>query len=139
MISFHYETAFRLEEEHVYKDWVAGIIKSEGKIAGELAFVLTSDTTLLEMNQKYLNHDYYTDILTFDYSEGKRISGDVFVSMDRIMENAAAFDATPIGELKRVMAHGVLHLLGYGDGDEAEKLIMRNKEDEKIRMFHVEQ
>lgn len=138
MISFNYETSYRLKPELAYKKWIRGIIEGEGKISGEVVFVFTSDASLLEMNQKFLNHDYFTDILTFDYSDGRRISGDVFISMDRIKENAAAYGSETLEELKRVMAHGVLHLLGYSDSNEVEKLVMRKKEDEQIKKFHVE-
>jgi rRNA maturation RNase YbeY len=93
----------------------------------------------LEVNRKYLNHDTFTDIITFDYSDGKRIGGDVFISIDRVKENAMIFKTEFEKELLRVMAHGILHLFGYMDKTKVEKEQMRSKEDEKIKLFHVEQ
>ncbi len=94
---------------------------------------------MLKINQKHLNHNTFTDIITFDYSDRKVISGDIFVSTERVRENAGIFNKTFQEELLRVMAHGVLHLLGYNDKTNDELLVMRNKEEEKIKLFHVEQ
>ena len=91
------------------------------------------------MNVDYLNHDTLTDIITFDYCEGSIVSGDVFVSVDRVKENAIDFNVSFADELLRVMAHGTLHLCGYKDKSEEDFVLMRSKEDEKIKLFHVEQ
>ncbi len=138
-ISFNYETEFLLEKEIIYKDWLIGIAKSEAKQVGELSFIFTDDKYLLEINIKYLNHDTYTDIITFDYSENSTLSGDIFISVERVKDNAKTFNVEFNDELLRVMAHGVLHLSGYGDKEESETALMRKKEQEKIDMFHVEQ
>jgi len=114
------------------------VADSESKKIGEISFVFASDEYLLRLNRRYLNHDYYTDILTFDYSEGDVISGDIFISVDRVRENAGLFNVEVEKEFLRVMVHGLLHLFGYSDAEEGEKMIMRAKEDEKITLFHVE-
>jgi rRNA maturation RNase YbeY len=93
---------------------------------------------LLELNKKYLNHDTYTDIISFDYTDGRTIAGDIFISVDRLRENAQLFAVTFTEELRRVMAHGILHLMGYKDKSKNEIMTMRDKESEKLRLFHVE-
>ena len=138
MLSFNYETDLSIDKEVHYK-WLTECICSEGFQLGKVDIIFTSDAYLLEINKKYLNHDYYTDIITFDYSEGNELSGDLFISIDRVKENASKYNVLFEVELRRVMAHGLLHLMGYGDKEEGEILVMRKKEDEKLRMFHVEQ
>jgi rRNA maturation RNase YbeY len=98
-----------------------------------------SDDELFEMNIKYLNHNTLTDIITFDYSENRALSGDLFISVDRVRENAETFKVSFDVELRRVMVHGLLHLAGYGDKSTEDEQLMRLKEDEKLKMFHVEQ
>ncbi|MCV6628543.1 MAG: rRNA maturation RNase YbeY [Flavobacteriaceae bacterium] len=139
MINFFYEYKFLLESELDYKIWIEKLIDSEQKDLGELSFIFTSDKDLLRINQQYLNHDYYTDIITFDYVSGTCISGDIYISIDRVKENAKEFDVDFYQELQRVIAHGILHLCGYKDKSEEELMVMRAKENEKILMFHVEQ
>jgi rRNA maturation RNase YbeY len=139
MIEFHYETEFRLEDKTKFADWVSRVVDSEQGRIMAVDYIFCSDPYLLEMNKKYLDHDTFTDIITFDYSEGKRIGGDVFISIDRVRENTKTYQTVFQEELLRVMAHGLLHLLGYQDKSEPDKADMRAKEDEKIRMFHVEQ
>lgn len=109
--------------------WIKDTIQSEGKVTGDIAFIFCSDAYLLEVNKQYLNHDYFTDIITFDYVEGNVISGDIFISCDRVKENAAAFKSGFDNELKRILIHGVLHLLGYKDKSKKDKLLMTHKED----------
>ena len=101
-------------------------------------FIFCDDEYLLKINQDYLHHDTFTDIITFPYEDFNGIAGDVFISVERVKENAAEFEVDFDLELKRVMAHGVLHLLGFGDKSEEEASLMRLKEDEKIKLFHVE-
>ena len=101
-------------------------------------YIFCTDEYLLELNQEYLKHDTFTDIITFDYTDGSAISGDIFISTDRVKENAKEFEEDVLNELRRVMSHGVLHLAGYGDKSKEESKLMREKEDEKIKMFHVE-
>lgn len=109
--------------------WIKETILSEGKTLGDISFVFCSDTYLLEVNKQYLNHDYFTDIITFDYVEGGIISGDIFISCDRVRENAAEFNTGFDNELMRIVIHGVLHLLGYKDKSKKDKLLMTSKED----------
>ncbi|MEN1784685.1 MAG: rRNA maturation RNase YbeY [Bacteroidota bacterium] len=123
----------------IYTEWLENVINIEGCSLGNLTFVLCTDDYLLDLNQRFLNHDWYTDVITFDYSEGNLVSGDVIISMDRVGDNAKKYNVDVEEELKRVMVHGVLHLLGYGDKTDAEVAVMRIKEDEMIKMFHVEQ
>lgn len=137
MITFNYENDFTLLQEQTYDEWVGAIIKSESKSLGEINYIFCDDDYLLDINIKHLNHDYYTDIITFNYCEGDLISGDLFISTDRVKDNAQTYQVSFEEELLRVMSHGVLHLIGYNDKAEAEELIMRKKEDEKIKMFHV--
>ncbi len=138
MIEFHYELEFELGNESKFSDWISRIINSEGAHHSQIDFIFCSDAYLLEINLKYLRHDTFTDIITFDYSDDTTVSGDVFISVDRVRENAAVFGSTFEKELLRVMSHGVLHLLGYTDKSDKDSAVMRNKEDEKITLFHVE-
>jgi len=139
MINFTYNTEYELSSNKVYMQWLEKVIKSEDKLTGDIEFIFCSDNDLLKINQDFLNHDYFTDIITFDYVEGKTISGDVFISVDRLKENADSYKVSFEEELHRVMSHGVLHLLGFGDKTEEESRLMRIKEEEKMELFHVEQ
>lgn len=139
MIEFHFETDFKISNPSRYASWVDAIIASESYNSGDLNFIFCDDAYLLEINQKYLQHDTYTDIITFDYSKGQIISGDIFISVERVAENAKNYHVALQEELLRVMAHGILHLLGYTDKEEEAIKEMRFKEEEKISMFHVEQ
>ena len=138
MIDFHYETDFSIEDEAKFADWINRIILSEDEVYSQLDFIFCDDDYLLKINQDYLDHDTYTDIITFPYEDMSGIAGDIFISVERVKENALDFGVEFYLELKRVMAHGVLHLLGYGDKSEEEIVQMRLKEDEKIKLFHVE-
>jgi len=111
------------------KEYIKYLINSEIKKTGDITIVLCSDNYLLEMNKKYLNHDYFTDIITFDYVEGSIISGDLFISIDRVKENADKFKVQFINELMRVIFHGVLHLIGYKDKTSNDEKLMREKEN----------
>ena len=135
MISFNYETDFELENEAQYEDWISRIIESEGFNEGEINYIFCDDDYLLKVNQDYLDHDYYTDIITFDYVKGKIISGDIFVSLPRILDNASTLSQNFESEFNRVLAHGILHLCGYKDKTEEEKSQMRAKEDFYINQF----
>lgn len=138
MINFNYETDFILEDEAVYADWLEKIITSENKILGEIAYIFCDDDYLHKINMEYLQHDTLTDIISFDYTEDSVISGDIFISIERVKENAIDFNTTFPAELKRVMAHGLLHYCGYKDKTQSQSNKMRSKEEEKIKMFHVE-
>jgi len=138
MIEFHFKSELVIQNKSNYVDWINRVIVSEGFSAGQIDYIFCSDDYLLELNKEYLNHDTFTDIITFDYRDGNTISGDIFISTDRVEENAKKYDVAFSNELRRVMSHGVLHLVGFGDKSNEEKRIMREKEEEKIKMFHVE-
>ena len=138
MIAFHFKSELVIQKKTDYADWINRVIVSEGFSAGQIDYIFCTDDYLLELNKDYLNHDTFTDIITFDYRDGSIISGDIFISTDRVQDNAKKFDVEFSNELRRVMIHGILHLAGFGDKSKEEKDIMRLKEDEKIKMFHVE-
>jgi probable rRNA maturation factor len=117
------------------KRWVAKTIESKNCHVADISFIFCSDEYLLELNRKYLNHDYYTDILTFNYNQDNYISGDLFLSLDRIAENAKNLNILFIHEILRVCIHGVLHLLGYEDSSEMDKNAMRLEEDKYLKIF----
>ncbi|WP_330444012.1 rRNA maturation RNase YbeY [Flavobacterium sp. C4GT6] len=135
MISFNYETDFELENETLYEEWVSKIIDSEDKTEGEINYIFCDDEYLLQKNIEFLNHDTLTDIISFDYTMGNLISGDIFISVERVKDNAADFNTEFIEELKRVMAHGILHYCGYKDKTDEDSALMRFKENEKINLF----
>jgi rRNA maturation RNase YbeY len=139
MISFNYEIDFEIPEETIYTDWISSVLLSENKSEGEINYIFCDDDYLVEINQQYLNHDTLTDIISFDYSLGNEIHGDIYISIERVRENAEEFKVSFEEELKRVMIHGVLHYCGYKDKSESDELLMRSKEDEKIKLFHVKQ
>lgn len=139
MVIFNYETDFQLENESDYEQWIDAVIESEGKEPGEINYIFCDDEYLHNINMQYLNHDTLTDIISFDYCIGDLISGDIFISVERVEDNAKDYEVSFKNELLRVLAHGVLHYCGYKDKSEDEALIMRSKEQEKINMFHVEQ
>lgn len=114
-------------------DKIENILFNENKKEGDLSFIFCSDNYLLKMNNEYLQHDYYTDIITFDYTETDIISGDIFISIDRIKENALKYNTTFENELQRVMIHGVLHLVGYNDKNEKEQKEMTEKENQYLQ------
>lgn len=137
MISFNYETDFELGNETVFSDWISRVISSELKDEGEINYIFCDDDYLLQINQQYLDHDTLTDIISFDYSEGNNLHGDIFISIERVRDNALDFAVSFEDELKRVMIHGILHYCGYKDKTDADEKRMRLKEEEKMRMFHV--
>lgn len=139
MISFNYETKFRLQQALRHRSWLSEVILSENKKEGEINYIFCDDDYLLEINQSYLNHDTLTDIISFDYSVGNELNGDIYISVDRVRENAKEFKVSFADEMRRVLVHGVLHYCGYKDKTKKDELLMRDKEDEKIKMFHVEQ
>jgi rRNA maturation RNase YbeY len=139
MINFNYELDFKLDNESAYADWISKVINSEIKSEGDINFIFCDDNYLLEINQQYLKHDTLTDIISFDYSIGNELHGDIFISIERVRENAVDFSVPFENEIKRVMAHGVLHYCGYKDKTDEEEIVMRQKEEEKMKMFHVKQ
>ena len=139
MINFNYESDFTLENEKAIADWLSAVIVSENKSEGEISYIFCDDEYLHKINLEYLNHDTLTDIISFDYTMGNEISGDIFVSMERVLDNAKDYNTLFEEELKRVLVHGILHYCGYKDKSETDETLMRSKEDEKLAMFHVEQ
>lgn len=139
MISFNYETDFTLSNEAHYEEWISRVIVSEGFDEGEINYIFCDDEYLHKINVDYLDHDTLTDIISFDYTEGNLLQGDIFVSIERVKENALDFNVSFEDEIKRVLSHGILHYCGYKDKSPEDELLMRSKEDEKIQMFHVEQ
>lgn len=135
MIQFFYENLPESVNTE-YTIWLKDIILSEGKKLGEINYIFCDDEYLLKVNQDYLQHDYYTDIITFDYVKGKTISGEIFVSLQRISDNASTLSKNYEEELRRVLAHGILHLCGYKDKTEEEEQLMRNKEDFYITKYN---
>lgn len=129
------ELDFSIKEEKKTKDWIKKIIKQEGKTCGQLFYFLCTDEHLLNINKEFLNHNTLTDIITFDYTEKKTISGEIFVSIDRVKDNAEKFKEPFPKELRRIIIHGVLHLCGYSDKSVSAKKIMRKKEDEALSHF----
>jgi probable rRNA maturation factor len=138
MINFNYESTFILDNEDSYATWLSAVIVSENKKEGEINYIFCDDEYLHKINLEYLNHDTLTDIISFDYSIGNELNGDIFISIERVQDNANDFEVSFDQELKRVLAHGILHYCGYKDKSDSESLLMRKKEDEKIVMFHVE-
>jgi len=138
MIAFNFiDVQFDFNKTSVAK-WLEKVVESEGKSIGQITYVFCDDKYLLDVNQRFLNHDTYTDIITFDNSIGNSIGADIYISSERVLDNATKFDVDFKTELLRVVVHGVLHLCGYKDKCETDANLMRKKEDEKIAMFHVE-
>lgn len=129
MIAFNNEIEFTLENQDNLNDWITQSIEKEQFKLGEINYVFCSDEQLLEKNIEFLNHDTYTDIISFDYTIGKLISGDIFISIDRVRENSNSFKTSFNDELNRVMIHGILHYCGYKDKSVDDKKLMRSKED----------
>ncbi|WP_294315327.1 rRNA maturation RNase YbeY [uncultured Chryseobacterium sp.] len=134
MIQFFYENLTESVNTD-YIAWLKDLILSEEKKLGEINYIFCDDKYLLKVNQDYLQHDYYTDIITFDYVKGKTISGEIFVSLQRISDNASSLSRDYEEELRRVLAHGILHLCGYKDKTEEEKKQMREKEDHYLAKY----
>lgn len=139
MINFNYEIDFKLDNETLFSNWISKVILSENKKEGEISYIFCDDDFILEINKQYLNHDFYTDIISFDYSVGNELHGDIFISIERVQENAEDFKVTFNEELQRVIIHGILHYCGYKDKTKEDEVLMRSIENEKIKMFHVEQ
>jgi rRNA maturation RNase YbeY len=128
-IYFHNQTDFDFDNKESRREWIENTIREEGKQLGEINIIFCDDNSLLEKNKTYLNHNTLTDIITFDYSELNTISGDIFISIERVLENSKDFKVTFDHELNRVIIHGHLHLVGYKDKTEEEQRVMREKED----------
>lgn len=129
MISFNYETDFNLDNELELSNWISSVIHSEGFKEGEINYIYCDDDYLLKLNMEFLNHHMLTDIISFDYTTGNTIHGDIYISIERVLENANEFNVKFLEELNRVMVHGVLHYCGYKDKSKNEKQLMRDKEN----------
>lgn len=135
MISFHNQTIdFKLKEKTKLKQWIKLITEKEKHILGNITYVFCSDDELLEINIKHLNHNTLTDIITFDYTENNKINSDIFISIDRVLENAKKFNTAFENELHRVMIHGILHLCGYKDKTKSDADLMRKKENWALKL-----
>jgi len=132
VITFNSETSFTLNNQNKLVKWIGDVVSSEGFQVGEINYIFCDDSYLNKINQEFLNHDTFTDIISFDYTLGKEVGGDIFISIERVLENAEKFNEVFETELHRVMIHGILHFMGYKDKTKKEKTLMRTKEDENI-------
>ena len=135
MISFNYETAFSLDNETQLSDWIVMVISEEGYKLEEVNYIFCDDDYLLKLNVEFLKHDTLTDIISFDNSVGKIIQGDIYISIERVKDNAKDFKVSTIEELYRVMVHGILHYCGYKDKSESEERLMRQKENHYLKQL----
>ena len=126
---------FSFDKEETIKKWIAEIISRHGKKLGKISYLFCSDEMIYDYNARFLNHDSYTDIITFDFVEGNLVSGDIIISVDRVGENANSFSASFESELHRVIIHGVLHLLGFKDKSPEDAAMMRQKENESLQIL----
>lgn len=136
MIQFNYETAFKLDDENAIQSWISKCIEVYGFSEGEINYIFCDDAYLLKLNVEFLEHNTLTDIISFDYTLGKLISGDIFISVERVLENATNFSQTFDNELYRVLIHGVLHYLGFKDKTTDAKTIMRQEEDKCLALLN---
>ena len=134
-VSFNFDNSFNLKDRHKIKRWIKQVVENAGFRLGSVSYIFCSDEKILEVNKQYLNHDFYTDIITFDYVEKDTINGDIFISTDRVKENASQFNVPFEEELHRVIIHGILHLLGQEDHTPKEEKQMRKKENEALLLF----
>ena len=137
MIDFVYNTDFRLANKEIFSRWLISVANDEGFLIDTLVFLFVDDKEILEMNKKFLKHDYYTDVITFGELKDKKISGDIAISIERVLDNSKTYGVEFEDELKRVMAHGLLHIMGYSDKASSDKSVMSQKEKKAIKMFHV--
>lgn len=134
MIEFEYQTEADLAQIDITRGWLEDVVRIEGGNINNLSFVFCDDAFLLSLNQQFLNHDTYTDVICFDDSIGKSIQAEVYISVERVKENARIFEVLEIDELHRVMVHAALHCLGYKDKTKSDKVLMREKEDSALKL-----
>ncbi|WP_347373618.1 rRNA maturation RNase YbeY [Aequorivita sp. Q41] len=137
MIDFNFETDFDLNNESELKVWIAETIHSEGFELGEITYVFCNDTFLYNLNVEFLNHETLTDIISFDYKLGNQINGEIYISIERVLDNSKEFDTSFENELHRVLIHGILHFCGYKDKTVSEEQLMRQKEDEALQKLNA--
>lgn len=130
MINYNYETDFKIDNEQQNSQWIQSVIESEGLVMGDINYIFCDDDYLHKINVEFLDHDTLTDIISFDYKVGKILHGDIFISVERVADNASDFDVSFDQELSRVMIHGILHYCGYKDKTESDKALMRQKEND---------
>jgi rRNA maturation RNase YbeY len=135
MIAFEYLETEEITEINQNKKWLNQVISNEAKEEGDITYIFCNDDYLLEKNIRFLNHNTLTDVITFDYCEGNSVSGDIFISIERVKENSEVFKVDFLTELNRVMVHGLLHLLGYKDKTERESNLMRKKENHYLSKY----
>ena len=138
-IDFVYNTDFKLDNEEKISSWIAAFCQTENTSVDSLVFAFFSDEDLKALNTKYLSHDYYTDVISFDESKNNSLNGNIAISVERVADNASKYSVSFEEELRRVMIHGVLHFMGYNDSNENEISVIRKKEDYALSMFHVKQ
>lgn len=138
-IHYVYNTPFSLDNETKVSKWLSKAVKNEGFSVGEIVYAFFDDKDLKELNNKYLNHDCFTDVISFNDSIGSVLNGNIAVSIERVKENSSRYKTSFDDELLRVMVHGLLHFMGYKDSSEKETQQMRDKEDDNLKTFHVEQ
>ena len=136
-IDFVYNTDFKLDNEPEISSWIAAFCQTENTSVNSLVFAFFSDEELKSLNIKYLSHDYYTDVISFDESKNNSLMGNIAISVERVADNATKYSVSFEEELRRVMIHGVLHFMGYNDSNENEINTIRKKEDYALSMFHV--
>lgn len=129
--------SFSLKEKAAVKNWIKQIVKQEGKTAGNISYFFCTDNYLLHINRQFLHHDFFTDIITFDYSQKTKVEGEIFISIDRVKENARSYKQPFEKELMRTIIHGILHLCGYKDKTPADKKTMRAKEEEALKAKEI--
>ena len=139
MIDFVYNTDFRLANKEIFSRCLISVANEEGFLIDTLVFLFVDDKEILEMNKKFLKHDYYTDVITFGELKDKKISGDIAISIERVLDNSKTYGVEFEDELKRVMVHGLLHIMGYNDKASDDKSVMSQKENKAMKMFHVKQ
>ena len=137
MIEYHYENDFILIDSDKIRIWIEDVIKKEKKTVGDITYIFCDDDYLLERNKEFLDHNTLTDIITFNYCIDNNISSDIMISIDRVKENSTTFENSFNEELRRVMIHGILHLIGYNDKSDKEKELMRKKENFYLNMFYI--
>jgi rRNA maturation RNase YbeY len=135
MIKYHFITPFELKEPNRHKSWLKLLAANKGFYIGNINYIFCDDNYLFTINQNFLKHDTFTDIITFDNRVGETLNGEIYISINRIIENAQLYQTSPSKELLRTMAHGILHLCGYKDKSKEEKKIMRKEEEEAIKLF----
>ncbi|MCD7963970.1 MAG: rRNA maturation RNase YbeY [Rikenellaceae bacterium] len=136
---FTEDCVFSFRNRRKINKWIKDTVSRENMVTGDISIIFSSDDYLLEVNKKFLNHDYYTDIITFDYCENKTLCGDLFISIDTVRSNSEKFNVSFDNELKRVIIHGILHLCGYGDKTEKEETLMREKENFYLSILEKEE